>query len=179
MLTSIRLSKLFTAPAWIFPAFDVLCQGEPESLKHNFVTPSLLTAFFASSIFLVNSISFAAASESQSHQLISNVKITLFLFWETALDFPQSFWGLRFPIFRWVQLPHPSNLLLCLASHNLLIIRCVSSAVQLKFRTSLRYNGPKRGCEKEEGLEDLYFFLWKLESLKLEMILSCLFLPRL
>lgn len=41
MPTSIRMSKLFTAHAWIFPAFDMLCQGEPESLKHNFVTLSL------------------------------------------------------------------------------------------------------------------------------------------
>lgn len=88
----------------------MLCQGEPESLKHNVVSLSLVTAFFSSLISLVNSVSFAAASESHNGQLISNVKITLLLFWETALGFPQKLQGLRFPIFRWVQLPHPSNL---------------------------------------------------------------------
>lgn len=161
----------------------------------------------------------AAASESHSHQLISNFKVTLFFFCEIALGFPQNLQEPRFPIFKWVQLQHPSNLtcsvtplhiilksdsfhpvprmhhssffffffifcllhlrLLCRASHHLLILNCVSSGVWPKFRTSLRYNSPKRGCEKEEGLEDLYFLLWKLNSLELEMTLPFIFLPRL
>jgi len=102
MPTSIRLSKLLTAHAWIFPDFDMLCQGEAGSSKHNFVTLStycfLLLFNFPAKLF----ISSAAASESHSCQLISNVKITLFLFWETALGFPQNLQGLRFPIFRGV-----------------------------------------------------------------------------
>lgn len=179
---------------------------------------SLLNSFlpifnFSGKLF----ISFTAASEFHSHQLISNIKITLFFFWEPALGFPQNLHGLRFGIFRWVQLPHPSKLscsgipsCICTALSSffhpiskmycysfffvffiffftfvlndfvwLLITSCVCSGVHSKFRTSLRYISPKRGCEKEERLEDLYFFLWKLRTLELKMTLSSIFFPRL